>query len=725
MTTKTKSAPPADAPPQSAESPVADPSSNGREAAPTPDLHDPQCYFNRELSWIEFNRRVLEEAQDSRHPLLERVKFLAIFGSNLDEFFMTRVAGLQDQVRAGVLKAPPDGLTPATQLTTIRKRLKPMLKEARRHLHDRLLPELAKSGIVLHDFSGLNKKQRDKANTYFTEAIFPVLTPLAFDPGRPFPHISNLSLNLAVRVYSQEYGEHFARLKFPPSLPRLVPVSPSGPKIGYKRFHFVWLEQLVIANIHTLFPGLEVLEAYPFRVTRNADIEIQEDEASDLLLTIEDGLRRRRFGPVVRMTVAHTMPNHIRDLLTLNLRLDSKDIFPVDGPLGLSDLMTMYSIPRYDLKDQPYTPVIPATLRNRAQPSDIFNIIRQQDVLLHHPYDSFLPVVDFLRAAARDPNVLAIKQTLYRVGRDSPIVKALMEARENEKEVAVLVELKARFDEESNIGWARALERVGVHVVYGLIGLKTHSKVTLVVRKEPDGLRRYLHLGTGNYNGVTAQIYTDLGLFTANESLGTGVSDLFNRLTGYSNQRDYGDLLVAPVNLRQKMLAMIEREISKHSPDNPGHLIFKMNALVDAPMIRALYRASQAGVKVDLIVRGICCLRPGVEGVSENIRVISIVGRFLEHSRIFYFKNGDDEEIYLGSADLMPRNLNGRVETVFPVFDPALRQQIREEILGACLSDDRQARLLLSGGAYKRLTPQDDQPSLCCQTELMRRAKLH
>ncbi|HEY85289.1 MAG TPA: polyphosphate kinase 1 [Chloroflexi bacterium] len=725
MTTKTKLAPPTDTPPQPAEAPAADPASNGRETAPTPDLRDPQYYFNRELSWIEFNGRVLEEAQDPRQPLLERVKFLAIFGSNLDEFFMTRVAGLQDQVQAGVLKAPPDGLTPAAQLTTIRKRLKPMLKEARRHLQNSLLPELAKAGIVLHDFSELNKKQRDKANNYFKEAIFPVLTPLAFDPGRPFPHISNLSLNLAVRVHSQEYGEHFARLKLPPSLPRLVPVPHSGSKIGYKRFHFVWLEQLIIANIHTLFPGMNVLEAYPFRVTRSADIEIQEDEASDLLLTIEDGLRRRRFGPVVRMTIAHTMPDHIRDLLTRNLRLDAKDIFPVDGPLGLSDLMDMYSAPRYDLKDQPYIPAIPTMLRNRAQPSDIFNIIRQQDVLLHHPYDSFLPVVDFLRAAARDPNVLAIKQTLYRVGRDSPIVKALMEARENGKEVAVLIELKARFDEGSNIGWARALERVGVHVVYGLVGLKTHSKVTLVIRKEPDGLRRYLHLGTGNYNDVTAQIYTDLGIFTANESLGNGASDLFNRLTGYSNQSDYGDLLVAPVNLRHKILAMIEREISKRSPDNPGHLIFKMNALVDAPMIRALYRASQAGVKVDLIVRGICCLRPGVEGVSENIRVISIVGRFLEHSRIFYFKNGGDEEIYLGSADLMPRNLNGRVETVFPVFDPALRQQIREEVLGTCLSDDRQARLLLSDGVYERLVPRNDQPALCCQTELMRRAKLH
>jgi len=648
----------------------------------------------------------------------------------MDEFFMVRVGGLKLQLGAGVVDFSIVGLTPAEQLAAIRKKANHLMGKTGEYWNNTLKPALDETGIHILQYEDLTEKQLENVGTYFNDVVFPVLTPLAFDPGHPFPHISNLSLNLAVLIRNTQGQERFARVKVPSSLPRLVPIKRSSGSVRKDgtvphNHYFVWIEQLILANLAHLFPGMEVLEAYPFRVTRNADFDIQEDEASDLLLTIEDGLRRRRFGPVVRMTVADTMPDHIRDLLTLNLRLDSKDIFPVDGPLGLSDLMTMYSIPRYDLKDQPYTPVIPATLRNRAQPSDIFNIIRQQDVLLHHPYDSFLPVVDFLRAAARDPNVLAIKQTLYRVGRDSPIVKALMEARENEKEVAVLVELKARFDEESNIGWARALERVGVHVVYGLIGLKTHSKVTLVVRKEPDGLRRYLHLGTGNYNGVTAQIYTDLGLFTANESLGTGVSDLFNRLTGYSNQRDYGDLLVAPVNLRQKMLAMIEREISKHSPDNPGHLIFKMNALVDAPMIRALYRASQAGVKVDLIVRGICCLRPGVEGVSENIRVISIVGRFLEHSRIFYFKNGDDEEIYLGSADLMPRNLNGRVETVFPVFDPALRQQIREEILGACLGDDRQARLLLSGGAYKRLTPQDDQPSFCCQTELMRRAKLH
>ncbi|RME51155.1 MAG: polyphosphate kinase 1, partial [Caldilineae bacterium] len=636
-----------------------------------PDLLHPDCYFNRELSWLEFNRRVLEEAQDARYPLLERVKFVAIFGSNLDEFFMTRVAGLKQQVQAGVVETPPDGMTPLQQLTAIRKKLRPMLKEVRDCLQNELLPALSKAGVRLHDFEELNSKQRKAADEFFMNEVFPVLTPLAFDPGRPFPHISNLSLNLAVRVYSPELGEHFARLKVPSSLPRLVRVPHAGPKLRHKRFHFVWLEQLIIANLPHLFPGLEILEAYPFRVTRNADMEIQEDEASDLLKTIEAGVRRRRFGPVVRLTIDHAMPDHIRDLLVRNLALDPKDVFPVEGPLGLSDLMALYAIDRYDLKDPPFVPATPAVLRNLPDPAHIFSVIRQQDILLHHPYESFIPVVDFLRAAARDPQVLAIKQTLYRVGRDSPIVRALMEARENDKEVAVLVELKARFDEESNIGWARALERVGVHVVYGLVGLKTHSKVTMVVRKEHDGLRRYLHLGTGNYNVVTAQIYTDLGLFTCNEALGAATTDLFNRLTGYSERLDYGKLLVAPVNLRQKFLSLIEREIEQHSAKNPGHLIFKMNALVDAEMIRALYRASQAGVKVDLIVRGICCLRPGIQGLSDNIRVTSIVGRFLEHTRIFYFRNGGAEEIYIGSADLMPRNLNGRVETVFPIEDPA------------------------------------------------------
>lgn len=694
---------------------------NGHQ--PPLDLKNPDYYFNRELSWLEFNRRVLEEAQDSEQPLLERVKFISIFGSNLDEFFMTRVAGLNQQVSAGVIETPPDGLTPAEQLTAIRKRLKPMLKDVRECLQGVLLPALSEMGVRIYSFAELNKKQADRANQFFENEVFPVLTPLAFDPGRPFPHISNLSLNLAVRINSPEHGEHFARLKVPSSLPRLVQVPPSGDKGPYKRFHFVWLEQIIIANLHLLFPGVEIMEAYPFRVTRNADMEIQEDEASDLLHTIEAGVRRRRFGPAVRLTIDNAMPDHIRDLLVRNLEIDDRDVFAVDGPLGLSDLMSLYSVERHDLKETPFTPVTPPVLRNLSSPLEIFSTIRQQDILLHHPYESFIPVVDFLRAAARDPKVLAIKQTLYRVGRDSPIVQTLMEARENDKEVAVLVELKARFDEESNISWARALERVGVHVVYGLVGLKTHSKVTMVVRKEHDGLRRYLHLGTGNYNAATAQMYTDLGLFTCNERLGISISQLFNRLTGYSNQRDYDKLLVAPVNLRENLEELIQREITNHSPDNPGHLIFKMNALVDGRMIRTLYRASQAGVKVDLIVRGICCLRPNVPDLSENIRVISIVGRFLEHTRIFYFHNGGEEEIFLGSADLMPRNLNWRVETVFPIEDPALRFRIREEILATCLEDNTKARLLTSDGDYERLTPQPGEDTISFQFELMRRVQ--
>lgn len=689
------------------------------------DLSASEMYFNRELSWLEFNRRVLEEAQDVRHPLLERMKFLAIYGSNLDEFFMTRVSGLKEQLQVGVVRTPPDGMTPAEQLTAIRKTLKPMLKDVRHLLKDELLPALAQVGIKIHNFDDLNEKQRLKANLFFMDEVFPVLTPLAFDPGRPFPHISNLSLNLAVRVYSPEKGEHFARLKVPSSLPRFVPVPHSGRKMAYKRFHFVWLEQLIIANLHHLFPGLEILEAYPFKVTRNADIEIQEDEASDLLTTVEAGLRRRRFGQVVRLTIDEAMPEHIRDLLTRNLRINPKDVFPVDGTLKLGDLMGLYSIDRFDLKDTPYVPVVPQVLRALPALEAMFSAIRQHDILLHHPYDSFLPVADFLRTAARDPKVLAIKQTLYRVGRDSPIVKALMEARENDKEVAVLVELKARFDEESNIGWARALERVGVHVVYGLLGLKTHSKVTMVVRKEHDGLRRYLHLGTGNYNAVTAQIYTDTGLFTCDETLAEDVSHLFNRLTGYSNMNDYQELLVAPVNLREQFLSLIEREIKKHSSKNPGHLIFKMNALVDDEMIRALYRASQAGVKIDLIVRGICCLRPELPKFSENIRVVSIVGRYLEHTRIFYFRNGGKEEIYMGSADLMPRNLNGRVETVFPVKDPTLRQTIHDEILQTVLADNVQSRLLHADGSYERLKPGKGETPVNSQNELMRRAKFH
>jgi len=689
------------------------------------DLRNPICYFNRELSWLEFNRRVLEEALDPKHPLLERVKFVSIFGSNLDEFFMTRVAGLKQQVREGVVEVPPDGLTPANQLAEIRRRLRPMFKQVHHYIEDELLPALRTVGVYVLDFDELTEKQRERANEIFIKEVFPVLTPLAFDRGRPFPHISNLSLNLAIRVRSTEGRERFTRLKVPTNLlPRFIQIPNMGEKMPYKRYTFVWLEQIILANLHHLFPGLEIVEAYPFRVTRDADIEIQEDEASDLLKTMQAGLRRRRFGRVVRLTIDQAMPDHIRDLLSQNLQLDPKSVFHVKGFLGLRDLMALYEyVDRRDLKDIPFVPSVPPLLRECSQPEDIFEMIRREDILLHHPYDSFIPVVDFLKSAARDPNVLAIKQTLYRVGRDSPVVAALMEARENKKEVAVLVELKARFDEESNIVWAQALEQGGVHVVYGLPGVKIHSKITLVVRKEPDGLRRYLHLGTGNYNAVTAHIYTDLGLFTCDETFGDDASKLFNFLTGYAEHSEYKELLVAPFNLRQRLTAMIQREISQHSSDNPGHLIFNMNSLVDAKMIQMLYQASQAGVKVDLIVRGICCLRPGIKGLSENIRVLSIVGRFLEHTRIYYFRNGGAEEIYLGSADLMPRNLNWRVETVFPIKDPAILATIRDDILPLFLRDDVQARSLLPDGTYRRLTSSNGTEPFSSQTEFLGRVQ--
>ncbi len=674
-------------------------------------LESPKRFFNRELSWIEFNSRVLEEAQSVKNPPLERLKFLAIFGSNLDEFFMTRVAGIKQQIVAGVTEKTFDGMTPEAEYIAIYEKLNPLLIEAHRLLVDELLPLLREKGIYLLEVDELNKKQKKQAQQIFEKEVFPVLTPLAFDPGRPFPHISHLSLNLALRVHHPGAGHHagdgerFARLKVPATLPRLIQLDAPNEETSNKPFYFVWLEQIITAHIGSLFPGVDVLETHLFRLTRNADIEIQEDEASDLLHTMKEGLRQRQFGPVVRLTIDRTMPETIKDLLVRNLEIDPKDVFRVERPLGLKDLMIVCDVDRSDLKYPPFIPLIPTSLRNIVDDSDIFTIIRQQDILLHHPYQSFIPVVDLLKVAARDPNVLAIKQTLYRTGRDSPIVRALMEARENEKEVAVLVELKARFDEESNIGWARALEEVGVHVVYGLVGLKTHSKVTLIVRREGDILRRYLHLGTGNYNASTVKMYTDLGLLTCNEDFGADASDLFNYLTGYAYQSQYRKFLIAPLTLRHRFLSLIEREIEQHQLHQNGHLIFKMNALVDPDMIDALYRASQAGVKIDLIVRGVCCLRPQIDGLSETIRVTSIVGRFLEHTRIFYFHNGGQEEIYIGSADLMPRNLNWRVETVFPIEDPKILTMIRDDILNIYLQDTAQARELLSDGTYKRSKP--------------------
>lgn len=688
------------------------------------DLKDPRLFVNRELSLLDFQRRVLEEAQDEHNPLLERVKFLSIVGSNLDEFFMVRVSGLIKQIDAGVLELPPDGMTPAEQLAAIRRISQQIMSQARACLKDDLLPALNKAGIHIMDYSQLDERQKASVDAYFEEVVFPVLTPLAFDPGHPFPHISNLSLNLAILIRDEDGEEHFARVKVPGTLPRLVPIKRSSGgvrKDGTVPYHhyFVWLEQLIAANISKLFPGMKILEVHPFRVTRDADMEIQELEAADLLETMEQSVRQRRFGSVVRVTVNTNLPEHIRKILLDNLELDNNDIYKLDGPLGLSNLIQLYNVDRYDLKDPPFKPPIPYVLRTEHNDGSVFNSIRREDILLHHPYDSFTPVVDFLKAAARDPDVLAIKQTLYRVGKNPPVVQALLEAVENRKQVAVLMELKARFDEESNIEWAKKLEKSGVHVIYGLLGLKTHSKVALVVRKEGDGIRRYIHLGTGNYNAVTAQLYEDLGMFTCDPEIGADATDLFNYLTGYSGIKKYRKLLVAPINLRQRMVELIRREIDNQKANGKGRLIFKVNSLVDQPMIEELYRASQAGVKIDLLVRGICCLRPGIKGISDNIRVTSIVGRFLEHSRVYYFQNGGKEEIYLGSADLMPRNINRRVEVLFPVQDSRLINYLTQDVLKTYLTDNTKARCMRSEGSYERVKPQGKEVALNSQEWLL------
>jgi polyphosphate kinase len=683
-----------------------------------PNLNDPPLYVNRELSQLEFQRRVLEEARDEHTPLLERVKFLAIVGSNLDEFFMVRVAGLKKQVDAGVIDSPPDGMAPAEQLAATRRVALQLMKDTHECFQDEIMPALNKAGIHILDYKQLTDRQQASVKDYFDKVVFPVLTPLALDPGHPFPHISNLSINLAVLVRDKQGKNHFARIKVPDTLSRLVPVkrsSGSVKKDGTVPYdhYFVWLEQVIAANLDLLFPGMIVVESHPFRVTRDADMEIQEWEAADLLETMENSVRQRRFGSVVRVGINSIMPTQIRDILNENLGLERNDIYTIEGPLGLSALMGLYNIDRYDLKEIPLKPAIPSALNSGEL--DIFSAIRRGDILLHHPYDSFSPVVDFIRQAARDPDVLAIKQTLYRVGKNPPVVSALLEAIQNGKQVAVLVELKARFDEESNIGWAKMLESEGVHVVYGLLGLKTHSKVALVIRKEGDGIRRYIHLATGNYNAVTALLYEDIGMFTCDEQIGADATDLFNYLTGYSAIHEFRKLLVAPINLRSRMETLIRREIEHQRKGEPAHLIFKFNHLVDSGMIQILYQASQAGVKVDLLVRGTCCLRPGLKGISDNICVNSIVGRFLEHSRIYYFHNGGKEEIYLGSADLMPRNLDRRVEALFPIQDEAMIHQIRVNILDIYLQDNLKNRRMRSDGSYERLKPAEKESSLNSQ----------
>jgi len=675
------------------------------------DLRRPELYYNRELSWIAYDTRVLEDAENpQRHPLLERVKLLSIFSTNLEDFFMIRVSGLREQVAVALGDLSPDGMTAGEQLAAIREQIPILLRRQRRLWHDELLPALAAQNICVVDIDDVAPDDRAALDRYFEREVFPVLTPLAVDPGHPFPLISNLSLNLAVTISDKQHGSRFARLKIPlPMLPRFIPVPPpedlamaedaAVAAVATART-FVLLEQLVAANLDHLFPGLDVIESYPFQVVRDADIEIAEDEASDLSMSVEQGLSDKRFGSVVCLFVGGAIPEQIRTLLMENMQIGPSDMYTADGMLALGSLMELYRLDRPNLKYPPFQPRIPAALHLGE---DIFTSIARQDILLHQPYDSFAPVVDLLQAAARDPGVLAIKQTLYRVGGShAPVVDALLAAANEGKQVAVLVELKARGDEENNIEWARALERAGAHVTYGLIGLKTHAKMMLIVRKERDGLRRYVHLGTGNYNAGTARLYTDIAMLSARPELGADVSELFNYLTGYSHQEEYRKLLVAPVSLRRRLMDLVERETTH---GEKGHLVFKMNSLIDTEIIAALYRASRAGVRVELIVRGVCSLRPGISGVSEHIRVTSLVGRFLEHSRVYYFGNAGAEELYLGSADLMPRNLDRRVETLFPVEDTTLRRRLLH-ILAVYRRDTVNTSVMRADGSYIHVKPE-------------------
>jgi len=671
------------------------------------DLDHPGLFINREISWLGFNERVLEEALDRDQPLLERVKFVSIYARNLDEFFMIRVSGLRQQLQAGVVKTPPDGMTPSEQLAAIRRGLLPQ-ETSHIQCWEAIRGELADEGIHVVGYGELKKKQKKLVRRYFKKEIFPVLTPLAFDPGHPFPHISNLSMNLAALVRQRDGDMGFARVKLPGFFPRLLRLpSEEGADeesalgldpVSDADAHYVWMEDVIAANLDLLFPGYEVVGAFAFRVTRDADQEIEEDEAGDLLTSIQENLRLRHFGSVVRLEITAEAPPALREVLVQNLGLAPYQVYAVPERVGLADVMELCQLDRPDLKDVPFKPARSGAL---AGEENIFDVIAKSDRIVYHPYDSFQPVVDFVRAAASDPDVLAIKQTLYRAGQDSPIVDALRQARENGKQVAAMIELKARFDEANNIVWARALEEVGVHVVYGVLGLKTHAKMCLVVRREESGVARYLHMSTGNYNAGTARIYTDLGFFTADPQLCGEAARLFNALTGYSEGEEYEHLLVAPGSMRQGLLSRIEREIEHHRSHGGGYLAFKMNALVDRGCIQALYRASQAGVTVDLQIRGICCLRPGLPGISENINVTSVVGRFLEHPRIYYFRNGGDDEVLIGSADLMPRNLDQRVEVLFPVRDEQLRRAIVDEILAVHLRDTANARRLLPEGDWE------------------------
>jgi polyphosphate kinase len=685
------------------------------DVARKPSLSDPSLYINRELSWLAFNDRVLAQARDERHPLLERVRFVSISETNLDEFFMIRVSGLQQQVASELPNPVPDGMTPEEQLSRIHEHTEDFFVEQRRVLGEEIFPALEEEGIRVVPHEKLKGAEKRNLRERFAREVLPILTPLAIDPAHPFPHISNLSLNLLV-VIEDDGHKVMARVKVPNTIDRFVRLPEESPD-GKERqeVRLVRIEEIIADNLDELFPGKEVAASYVFQVTRNADFVIEEDEAADLLQAIEDEVEGRWFGQSVRLVVTATMPEDLREWLAMNLGIDPNSVYAVPEPIGLADLDELTHVDRADLLYPPLAPRVPSEIRSARS---ITSAIRQGDILLYHPFDSFSPVVEFVRAAANDPDVLAIKQTLYRVGSNSPIVEALSEARDEQTQVAVLVELKARFDEEPNITWARQLEARGVHVAYGIVGLKTHAKICLVVRREGSGLRRYVHMGTGNYNPSTARIYTDFSYFTDAPSLAEDASDIFNYLTGYSEQEEYHELLVAPLGLREGIVRLIEEQAEKARKGGAARITCKMNALTDPRVIESLYEASQAGVKIDLVVRGICCLKPGLEGVSENIRVVSLVGRFLEHARAFAFGEGEEEEIYLGSADLMQRNFDRRVEQLFPLHEARHREKVRR-LLELQLADTVNSWELKPDGSFERLHPHESEEPLDSQAILL------
>ncbi len=660
--------------------------------------NNPDYFFNRELSWIEFNKRVLEEACDPTQPLLERIKFLSIFCTNLDEFFMIRFAGLKRQVTSGVNELTSDGMTAQEQRNNIFEKLCPQVNELYRQYNQEIIPKLDENGIKIIKFSDLEESDKISVNNYFDELLFPVLTPIAIDNAHPFPNLVNRTLALAIILEDPDVEfkeEKFTVLQVPSNFPRFHDLKS---KDGH---NFILIEDIIKANIYKLFPGMRVLETFEFRITRNADIELEEDEAEDLLKLIEEEVKKRRLGIIVRLEVDKDMPEEFLNFLINDLNLDINEIYKIDGPINLGDLMNIYKLDIRNLKDEPFTPRIASVFRDEE---DIFKAIKNQDIFLHHPFYSFSSVSEFIAQAAEDDNVVAIKITLYRTSGDSLIIKSLIEAAENGKQVTALVELKARFDEENNIVWARALEHAGVHVVYGVSGLKTHCKMALVVRKESNGIKRYLHLGTGNYNSITAKIYTDFGFFTDDENFCSDISNLFNYLTGYSKFRDYKKIIAAPFGMRKSVIKLIDEEIKSHQIYGNGYILVKLNALVDEQVIMKLYEASQAGVKLDLLIRGICCLKPQVPGLSDSINVYSIVGRFLEHSRAFYFYNNGNPVMYSGSADWMPRNFDRRVEIFFPVEDKTVTQEVYD-ILHLYLKDNLKTRILNSDGTYTRKLP--------------------